>query len=74
MNKEELVNMFTEGLSIEELPTISNLEELRNIVESSDMDKTVKEELLRKLNHLIKDTLRHASTFTELIKEMKWEK
>ena len=69
MDKEGLVRMFSEGLSLEEIPTISNLEDIKGIVESSNLDIKLRNKIIKNINHLIKDTIRHAEIFTNLIDE-----
>ena len=71
MKKEDLIKISSEGLSMEEIPTISNLEELKEIINTANLDNAVKIKMTKKINHLIKDTLWHAKVFINLIKNYK---
>ena len=70
MKREEIIRMLTEGLSVEEISTVSNLEELRTLIEGSDLDDRAKKKMLRNLEHLLNETIEHSRTFTELIREV----
>ena len=70
MKNEEIIKMLNEGLSLEEIPTISNLEELKGLIEQSNLDNSIKLNLNKRLNCLIKDTLNHAKIITNLIQEI----
>lgn len=69
MEKDELVKLLNEGLSVEEIPMISNLVELKYIVPNSNLDDSVKKKMMENINYLIKDTLKHARTFSDLVKD-----
>ena len=71
MKKEDLIKISSEGLSMEEIPTISNLEELKEIINTANLDNAVKIKMTKKINHLIKDTINHANIFINLIKNYK---
>ena len=68
MKNRDLIKMLSESLSIEEIPMISNLEELRGLVNNSSLDSSAKAKMLKHMGHLIKDTLQHARIITGLIK------
>lgn len=67
MDKKEIIKILEEGLSLEEISTISNLEELKDAVDKSNIDSNVKKELIKRINILVKDTLSNAKTFAGLI-------
>ena len=68
MKNRDIIKMLSESLSIEEIPMISNLEELRGLVNNSSLDDSAKAKMLKHIGHLIKDTLQHARIITGLIK------
>lgn len=68
MEKEELVKMFNEGVSAEEIPVMSYLEELKDLIENSNLEKSIKEKMKENTKRLINDTIRHSKIFTELIR------
>ena len=68
IKKNNLAKMFSECLSIEESRMLSNLEELRGLVNNSRLDDSAKAKMLKHIGHLIKDTLQHARIITGLIK------
>lgn len=69
MKKDELVKLLNEGLSVEEIPMISDLVELKDMVLNSNLDESVKEKMMEHINYLIKDTLWHAKIFSDLIRD-----
>ena len=68
MKNRDLIKMLSESLSVEEIPVISNLEELKAIVDNSNISGLAKAKMLKHIDHLIKDTLQHARIITRLIK------
>jgi len=68
MKNKDIIKMLSESLSIEEIPMISNLEELRGLVNNSSLDDYAKAKMLKHIGHLIKDTLQHARIITRLMK------
>ena len=69
MEKGELVRMLSEGLSTEELPMISNLLELEELVKASNLNDQIKKRLLKNIKILTNDTIDHAKIFNSLIRE-----
>ena len=70
MEKEELVQFLTEGLSAEEIPTMGTLNELKILVINSDLDDTNKKKIMEGINKLIKDTLWHSKAFSNMMKKV----
>ena len=70
MEKGELVRMLSEGLSTEELPMISNLLELEELVKASNLNDPIKKRLLANIKTLTNDTIDHAKIFNSLIREV----
>ncbi len=69
MKNNNLIKMLSESLSVEEIPMISNLEELRDMVNSSNLDSSVKAGMIKRIEHLIKDTLLHGKIIAKLIRD-----
>ena len=69
MKKEELIAMLSEGLTIEEIPTISNLEEIKELVAKSNLSPDIKKRLDKNIAILLRDTITHSKAFSKLIKD-----
>lgn len=70
MDKDNLIRMLNEGLSVEEIPTISNLEELKELIESSNIDAEIKKRFHKNIEQLIKDTIWHSKAFSNMIRDV----
>lgn len=70
MDKNDLIRMLNEGLSVEEIPTISNLEELKELVENSNLDSDIKKKIHKNIDQLIKDTIWHSKAFSSMIRDV----
>jgi len=68
MKKEELIPLLNEGLSVEELPTITNLKEIEVLIEKMNFNPKTKEEIMKGIKHLEKETIGHAEAFSHMIK------
>lgn len=71
MENLELVKMFSEGISVEEISTISNLQKIKDMIIQNDFNSDIKEKLLEDVQTLTNETLWHSQVFTNLLKELK---
>ena len=69
--RKDVLRMLSKGISTEELGVLYALNNLKKAIRSSPLDAVVKTKLLKHVNHLIKDTIRHAALFGSLIKKYK---
>ena len=74
MKKEEMILILNEGLSIEELPTLTNLDDIVELVDSLDFDKATRSKLVKSMNKLKRDTLNHARILSKDLKRVAKEK
>lgn len=70
MKKEEMFLLLSEGLSIEEIPNLTNLDELEDLIEKIDFDAATKGKLTGWIKYLKKDTVKHSKSFTEMIRSV----
>lgn len=70
MNKKELMIKLTEALSIEETDMIADLDYLMNKVSNLDIDLEVKQKLLKIMDQMRDDTLRHARIISKQLMVM----
>lgn len=70
MGEEELINAIEEGISFEEIPTLTNIRRMREILENTDMDGDTKEKLVGKLDKIRSDTIRHSAVFNDMLEEV----
>jgi len=68
MKKEEMILILNEGLSVEELPTLTNLDEIEELIDRLDFDKTMRSKLAKGISKLKIDTLIHARIFSKDLK------
>lgn len=68
MKKNELLKQLTEGLSLEEIPTLVNFCEIEDLVSNADFDKELKEEVSEKLEAFRDETSTHAKYFARMMK------
>lgn len=68
MKKNDIILLLDEGLSIEEIPTLTNLYELQSLIDSASFDKATALKIKKKINHLRKETINHARIFSRDIK------
>ncbi len=68
MKKEKLISLLNEGLSVEEIPTITNLEEIEKMVKEANFDSETNEKIMKGIKHLEKETIGHARAFSRMIK------
>jgi len=57
-----------EGLSIEEIPTLTNLDELEELIDKANLDRITASEIKKRVDHLRKETINHARIFSKDIK------
>lgn len=70
MEKDELILILDEGLSIEELPTLTNLDDIAELVDGLDFDKATRSKLAKGINKLKRDTLNHAKILSKDLKRV----
>ncbi len=68
MKKDEVLLLLEEGVSIEEVPTLINLDELEELIDWLQFDPSFKKELMKGIRHLKKETIQHSRFFNELAK------
>jgi hypothetical protein len=68
MKKEKLIFFLNEGLSVEEIPTITNIKEIEEIIKKVNFDEKTSKKLNEGLQHLEKETINHANAFSSMIK------
>ncbi|VVB82920.1 Uncharacterised protein [uncultured archaeon] len=74
MKKEKLISLLNEGLSVEEIPTITNLKEIEEVVKKFNFDAETSKKLNEKIQRLEKETIGHANAFSSMIKITAQEK
>jgi len=68
MKKEAAILLLSEGISVEEIPTLINLSELLDLVKKGDFDSATRKKLNKGLKRLNKDSIRHAESFNNMLK------
>ena len=68
MKKREIILLLEEGLSIEEIPTLTNLDELEELIDKSNLDRITASEIKKRVGYLKKETINHAKIFSKGIK------
>jgi len=68
MKKERLISLLNEGLSVEEIPTITNLKEIEELIKKLNFDAETNKKLNEKLQLLERETIGHANAFSSMIK------
>ena len=68
MKKREIILLLEEGLSIEEIPTLTNLNELEELIDKANLDRITASEIKKRVSHLKKETINHAKIFSKDIK------
>ena len=67
MKKKELMLFLEEGLTIEEVPLLTVLDEINDIIEKSNYGDAIKKELKQGINQMKRETINHSKLFTELL-------
>ncbi|MFQ6129438.1 MAG: hypothetical protein ACE5OT_01340 [Candidatus Hadarchaeaceae archaeon] len=70
MKKNELLSILNDSISFEEIGTIAICREITEMIDNSSLDEKNKIEIKRRLNFLIKGSLKHAKMFASLLKEV----
>jgi len=71
MNEQEnIVELLEEGISMEEIPTLTNLKKMKEILHSTSMDEDVKRKLLKKIRKIQSDSIKHSSIFNKMLGEV----
>jgi uncharacterized membrane protein YukC len=68
MEKNEIIALLTQGLSMEDLPMMSSLNELKDMVSNSNLDNQTKNELMKRIGRLVNDTSKHSWAFNDMIR------
>jgi dihydroorotate dehydrogenase len=66
--KEEIISLLTEGLTSEEIPTITNLKEVEEIINRANFNSETSDKLKKRLKQLERETIWHANAFSKMIK------
>ena len=59
--------LLHKGLDMEEIITLSGLERLRESVAYGNLDRSIKKKMIKIIDRLSKDTLKHIKIFKHLI-------
>lgn len=70
VNRQRVLIMLTEALSFEEIRAIPLLQEFLSRLGKSEIDEMVKLEAEEKARHILDETVEHARTLTDMIKEV----
>ena len=70
MKKKELLLMLNEGLTTEEVPSMINLEEIKDFIDNITMDDKTKKKIMDKIKILEQQTIFHSSAFSKMVKEV----
>ena len=70
MAEKEVIETLEEGISMEEVPTLTNIGEMIEILDRVEMDDEVRQELVKRLKHLRRETIRHSATFNDFLDEV----
>lgn len=68
MKKEKLISLLDEGLSVEEIPTITNLREIEEVIKKIKFDSETNEKLAKGIQKMESETIGHANAFSFMIK------
>jgi hypothetical protein len=67
IKKDVALGMLEQGLSFEEIPNFSNINDLENLVDESDLDKEIKLKVRKKLLKLKTESANHSKMINELM-------
>lgn len=67
MEKAELISVLNEALSLEEVPSLTSLMELRSMIESSSIADGKKRKFLDCVEFMTVDTVKHSKLFSSLL-------
>ena len=67
MKKNELLLFLEEGLTIEEVPLLTLLDEIDGLIENYNYDAATKKYLKQGIGLLKRETIEHSKLFTELL-------
>jgi len=70
MKKNELMLFLEEGLTIEEVPLLTLLDEINDLIKNYSYDAATKKEFKQGINLLKKETIDHSRLFTELLSKV----
>ena len=69
MNKK-VIEVLEEGISFEEVPTLTNLKKMEELVVNSDMEEKVKDKFLKRIKEIRSDSIKHSSVFNQMLEEV----
>lgn len=67
--EKERVKVLEEGISLEEIPTLTNVEKMLKLIEKSSMEEDTKQKLVEKVEKIREDSVRHSKIFNRLLNE-----
>ena len=69
MDKKELLLMLDEGVTTEEVPTLTNLGDITELVTNSDIDKKTKNKIMDGIKVMRTQTIFHSNEFSRMMRE-----